>query len=75
MSTSAGSLSVTVSMGVTALETAQELSAVSVRELLRAADRFLYTSKHLGRDRATVAAVGSAGIRSDEKIGDRLVTH
>jgi diguanylate cyclase (GGDEF)-like protein len=75
MSTSAGSLSVTVSMGVTALETAQELSAVSVRELLRAADRFLYTSKRLGRDRATVAPVGSAGIRSDENPGARLATH
>ena len=75
MSTSSGSLAVTVSMGVTALETAQELSAVSVRELLQAADRFLYTSKHLGRDRATVATVGSASTRADENAGGRFATH
>jgi two-component system, cell cycle response regulator len=75
ISTSSGPLSVTVSMGVTALETAQELSAVSVSELLRAADRYLYTSKHLGRDRATVTAVGCDGMQSEEHSGGRRATH
>ena len=75
ISTSSGSLAVTVSMGVTALETAQELAAVSVRELLRAADRNLFTSKHLGKDRATVAAVGNASTRSDDHTGGACATH
>jgi diguanylate cyclase (GGDEF)-like protein len=75
ISTSSGPMAVTVSMGVTALETAQELSAVSVPELLRAADRYLFTSKHLGRDRATVAAVGFAQTLSKEYSGDRRATH
>jgi two-component system cell cycle response regulator len=60
ISTSAGPLTVTISIGVTALETAQELRAVSSAELLRAADRCLYASKNLGRDRATAASVGRA---------------
>ena len=75
ISTSSGPLAVTVSMGVTALETAQELSTVSAPELLRAADRFLFTSKHLGRDRATVAAVNCAGTPSEEHSGGRRATH
>jgi len=75
ISTSSGPLVVTVSMGVTALETAQELSAVSVSELLRAADRYLFTSKHLGRDRATVAAVGCTATLSEEHSGGRRATH
>jgi diguanylate cyclase (GGDEF)-like protein len=75
ISTSAGPMVVTVSMGVTALETAQELSAVSVPELLRAADRYLFTSKHLGRDRATVAAIGCARFPSEAHSGDSRATH
>jgi len=75
ISTSAGPLSVTVSMGVTALETAQELSAVSVSELLRAADRYLFTSKHMGRDRATVAAVGPASLHSADHSRGGRATH
>lgn len=75
MPTSSGPLAVTVSMGVTALETAQELSSVSVRELLRAADRYLFTSKHLGRDRATVASVGSAITWAERKLGVQHGTH
>ncbi len=51
--TSAGPLSVTVSIGVTALETVHELATISVVELLRAADHCLYASKNLGRDRST----------------------
>jgi PleD family two-component response regulator len=48
-----GALTVTVSIGVTSLETQQELASVSVVELLRAADQCLYVSKNLGRDRTT----------------------
>jgi PleD family two-component response regulator len=42
-----------VSIGVSALETADELAYISGVELLRAADRCLYDSKERGRDRAT----------------------
>ena len=53
ISTAGGPLRVTVSIGVTSVETPTELAGVSVVQLLRAADRCLYASKHLGRDRAT----------------------
>lgn len=59
--TCAGSLTITVSIGVTAVESTDELASVSVVELLRAADRCLYVSKNLGKDRATAArAAGPA---------------
>src|SRR6202011_5008156 len=45
MSTCAGPLAITVSIGVTALETAQELKKISAAELLRTVDRCLYASK------------------------------
>jgi two-component system, cell cycle response regulator len=53
--TRSGPLAVTVSIGATALETLVDFEAVSLTELLRTADRCLYTSKNLGRDRATAA--------------------
>jgi len=73
--TSSGSLAITVSMGVTALETARELSSVSVRELLRAADRFLYVSKNQGKDRATVATIDHASARSGDHSEGGRATH
>jgi two-component system, cell cycle response regulator len=51
--TSPGSLKATVSIGVTALETPDELAATSVVELLSAAQRCMYLSKRHGRDRTT----------------------
>ncbi len=57
--TGAGPLSVTVSIGVTAAETLQELASISALELLRAADYFLYVSKSRGRDRATGASAST----------------
>jgi two-component system, cell cycle response regulator len=61
MSTCAGPLAITVSIGVTALETAQELKSTSAAELLRTADRCLYASKRLGGDRATAASADDIG--------------
>jgi two-component system cell cycle response regulator len=61
MSTCAGPLAITVSIGVTALETAQELKSISAAELLRTADRCLYASKRLGGDRATAASADDIG--------------
>jgi two-component system, cell cycle response regulator len=57
--TGAGPLAITVSIGVTAAETQQELAGLSARQLLRAADHFLYVSKSLGRDRATAASASN----------------
>ncbi len=55
IATSAGPLCATVSIGVTAAETVQELAAASAIDLLRAADQCLYFSKNRGRDRVTSA--------------------
>jgi len=65
ISTSSGPVDVTVSMGVTAVETAQQLSAMSVAQLLRAADCHLYTSKHLGRNRVTASLVDCGNLLPD----------
>jgi hypothetical protein len=44
-------------MGVTAVDSSQELRSSSVVDLLRAAAQCLQISKKLGRDRATSAPV------------------
>jgi two-component system, cell cycle response regulator len=75
IATSSGPLAVTVSMGVTAVETAQERISVSVRALLRAADRCLYSSKHHGKDRATVASIGIASQLLMTDMGAGHATH
>jgi two-component system cell cycle response regulator len=67
--TSVGPLGITVSIGISALETQQELSEASVLNLLRAADRGLYASKRLGRDRATTMAVVNDLLTPDASRG------
>jgi two-component system cell cycle response regulator len=68
ISTCSGPLIVTVSIGVSALENAEELASVPVVELLRAADRCLYLSKAHGRDRAT-AASSANGVAVMSRVG------
>jgi diguanylate cyclase (GGDEF)-like protein len=68
--TGSGPLHATVSIGVTALETAQERANISVAELLRAADQCLYMSKNLGRDRTTcVPAARAAAVMTSALAG------
>jgi two-component system cell cycle response regulator len=49
-------LKITLSIGVTALETRSEISDTTAFELLRAADQGLYASKQSGKDQATSAS-------------------
>ena len=49
-------LNVTVSIGVTSLETCTELTNTTAAELLRSADRGLYRSKQSGKDRITATS-------------------
>jgi two-component system, cell cycle response regulator len=53
-------LIVTVSIGVTSLQTRHELSNTSAAELLRAADRGLYRSKQAGKDQITATSAHCA---------------
>jgi diguanylate cyclase (GGDEF)-like protein len=58
VSTHAGPVHFTASVGVTAVEAVHEIESVSrIEHLLRAADRGLYASKNLGGNRVSVAAV------------------
>jgi two-component system, cell cycle response regulator len=54
------SLSVTVSIGVTSLETCAELTNATAADLLRSADRGLYRSKQSGKDQITATSAFSA---------------
>jgi two-component system cell cycle response regulator len=62
--TSAGPINSTVSIGVTALETPNELAATSVIELLRAADRCMYLSKRHGRNKTTTMRPAEAALHA-----------
>jgi two-component system, cell cycle response regulator len=74
VSTHAGPVSFTASVGVTAVEAAHETESVSrIEHLLRAADHGLYASKRLGGDRVSAASVtegmAAAGKQSRGKNG------
>jgi diguanylate cyclase (GGDEF)-like protein len=56
-------LNLTVSIGATALESAQELASHSVSDLLRAADQCLRASKRNGRDEITAESVARASLQ------------
>lgn len=60
ITTREGELRATVSIGATAVESAAEFAATSVTDVLRAADRCLYQSKKLGRNRVTCMAPRAA---------------
>ncbi|MGA3156790.1 MAG: diguanylate cyclase [Steroidobacteraceae bacterium] len=59
IATFAGSVTSTVSIGVSSLQTSHELATTSVLELMRAADRGLYTGKNSGKDQTNAASVTS----------------
>jgi two-component system cell cycle response regulator len=62
VSTHAGSINLTVSIGVAAVEANQDLDGtVRIEHLLRAANRGLAASKQLGGDQATFSALVTAG--------------
>jgi len=66
MSTSAGPIEVTVSVGATGLSAFKDPGSATAEELLKRADECLYTSKNHGRDRVTldgVPAEAKSGIK------------
>lgn len=69
--TCAGQLTITVSVGATALETPDEIERASMPEVLRAADRCLYVSKRLGRDRVTALSASRAIAFNVESIAKK----
>jgi two-component system, cell cycle response regulator len=70
IATGSGAFSITVSVGVSALETEQEINTGSAAQLLIVADRCLYASKALGRDRSTASTVDCAeAVLSDAQLG------
>jgi two-component system, cell cycle response regulator len=74
--THAGAIDFTVSVGVTAVEAAQEIESVSkIEHLLRAADHGLYASKSLGGNRATATVVNSSVMDADTRKGAKNENH
>jgi diguanylate cyclase (GGDEF)-like protein len=71
VTTHAGAINFTASIGVTAMEAAHEVRGISsIDELLRAADRGLYASKRLGGNQATAAALDGEK-RSQKRTGGK----
>ena len=60
VATFAGPVTSTVSIGVSALQTSNELATISALELLRAADRGLYLGKNNGKDQTNAVSVATA---------------
>lgn len=74
VTTHAGPVSFTASVGVTAIDVTRETESVSkVEHLLRAADRGLYVSKSLGGNRASASAI--APHDADTRIGAKNASH
>ena len=72
VSTHAGPVSFTASVGVTAVEAAHETESVSrIEHLLRAADRGLYASKRLGGDRVSAASVTEGMAAASKQSGGK----
>jgi two-component system, cell cycle response regulator len=77
VTTHAGPISFTASVGVTAVEAGHEIESVSkIEQLLRAADRGLYASKSLGGNRVTDAtAANPSPTNVDTRKGAQNETH
>jgi two-component system chemotaxis response regulator CheY len=72
VSTHAGPVSFTASVGVTTIEAAHELeSDARMEHLLRAADRGLYASKHMGGDRVSAVPVSEAAAAVGKPTGGK----
>jgi two-component system, cell cycle response regulator len=70
VSTHAGAINFTASIGITALEPQHDIkSAASLDDLLRAADRGLYASKKLGGNHVTASGVVAAKIKATSRSG------
>ena len=72
MVTSAGSVEVTVSIGVTSLSVLGDPGAATAEQLLRRADDCLYASKNLGRDRVTLDGAPSPSAPSGKPLKSLL---
>jgi two-component system cell cycle response regulator len=77
MTTHAGPIRFTASVGVTAVEAAHEIESVSrIEQLLRAADRGLYASKSLGGNRVSSATVSRpSALNVDTSEAEKNETH
>jgi diguanylate cyclase (GGDEF)-like protein len=77
VTTHAGPISFTASVGVTAVEAGHEIESVSkIEQLLRAADRGLYASKSLGGNRVSAATVAKQSpMNADTRKGVKNETH
>ncbi len=70
VSTHAGAINFTASIGITALEPQHDIKSVaSLDDLLRAADRGLYASKKLGGNHVTASGVVAAKIKAASRSG------